>query len=290
MSHGRYLSVARSRLIHDVRCIGCHYHLRGLDPTGNCPECGVAIPQSIAARDRPGPFGDLISHLCSTFLLLPMCLLALFVAEWDRGLLLGGCALFLALARYFTVQNIQSTASLSRWPGLARAFVALRAVFVAEIVAATLLAVTAIYLLLTTTGPLELEQVVRQLSIPGTPWAIAALASVIPLVWFTFELATALRSRQWTAVIVGAATLATAAGVFMILLHLPQHWPFGRIAPSTTTNLMIAMLVTFAIAVLIVMIATVELESIANVEARNAAETLATRAASGDDASSRRAA
>lgn len=33
-------------LIHDILCIGCGYNLRGLEPSGRCPECGLAIADS----------------------------------------------------------------------------------------------------------------------------------------------------------------------------------------------------------------------------------------------------
>jgi hypothetical protein len=38
----------------DVHCSRRHYNLRGLQPTGRCPECGSAIPLSILALDRSG--------------------------------------------------------------------------------------------------------------------------------------------------------------------------------------------------------------------------------------------
>ena len=34
----------------ELRCAGCDYALRGLDPAGRCPECNHAIAESIAAH------------------------------------------------------------------------------------------------------------------------------------------------------------------------------------------------------------------------------------------------
>lgn len=37
----------------DVACIGCDYNLRGLRPSGNCPECGEPIRRSLRLRRTP---------------------------------------------------------------------------------------------------------------------------------------------------------------------------------------------------------------------------------------------
>ncbi len=33
-------------LVHDILCIGCGYNLRGLEPSGRCPECGLSVADS----------------------------------------------------------------------------------------------------------------------------------------------------------------------------------------------------------------------------------------------------
>ena len=39
-------SGAISRIDHDLSCVGCNYNLRGLAPSGRCPECNAAISES----------------------------------------------------------------------------------------------------------------------------------------------------------------------------------------------------------------------------------------------------
>ncbi|NOT02453.1 MAG: hypothetical protein HOP29_17750 [Phycisphaerales bacterium] len=56
----------------DLPCAKCAYNLRGLSPTGQCPECGAGIPASIAEYEprhgNPEDFGVdrllYIAHLC----------------------------------------------------------------------------------------------------------------------------------------------------------------------------------------------------------------------------------
>ncbi len=46
------------RLDHSIGCLRCGYDLRGLDPAGDCPECGLTIEHSLVspavARSGPG--------------------------------------------------------------------------------------------------------------------------------------------------------------------------------------------------------------------------------------------
>lgn len=43
---------ATTMLATDTACVQCGYNLRGLDPAGNCPECGLAIAKSIGEELR----------------------------------------------------------------------------------------------------------------------------------------------------------------------------------------------------------------------------------------------
>ena len=45
-------AAGESEIPDDLRCAGCDYALRGLDPTGRCPECNHPIAESIAADAR----------------------------------------------------------------------------------------------------------------------------------------------------------------------------------------------------------------------------------------------
>src|SRR4051812_1996957 len=40
------------QLIADVPCLRCRYNLRGLDPPGQCPECGHLVHVSVLAWDE----------------------------------------------------------------------------------------------------------------------------------------------------------------------------------------------------------------------------------------------
>ena len=57
----RPTSVPAPALAEDVPCVGCGYNLRGLDPSGRCPECGMSLHISIVRhrkRRRPPPPPD----------------------------------------------------------------------------------------------------------------------------------------------------------------------------------------------------------------------------------------
>ncbi|MDX1681765.1 MAG: hypothetical protein R3336_01480 [Phycisphaeraceae bacterium] len=47
-----------------VQCFDCDYPLRGLPPTGDCPECGRPIPDTLKYQPRP-EIADWLDHLTS---------------------------------------------------------------------------------------------------------------------------------------------------------------------------------------------------------------------------------
>jgi hypothetical protein len=84
----------------DVPCAGCGYNLRGLAPTGRCPECGKAVQVSILRRraKRPRPPPD---------------------PRWARDVVEGAAASLVAfglLAVIGVVPNAWTTTPYSRLP------------------------------------------------------------------------------------------------------------------------------------------------------------------------------
>lgn len=106
-------SGAVSRIDHDLSCAGCNYNLRGLAPSGRCPECNAAISQSrevAVGRLTPEWTAQLTEarNQTATGVFLCAALGTLFALRaalddpqgpwWSAAVLVGLCASCIALA------------------------------------------------------------------------------------------------------------------------------------------------------------------------------------------------
>jgi hypothetical protein len=71
---------------HQLRCIDCNYDLTGLQPSGKCPECGMAIQLSVEKGTKKWwqermPF--LVLSFAGAYILALLFYLLLFKFEWD---------------------------------------------------------------------------------------------------------------------------------------------------------------------------------------------------------------
>lgn len=76
----------------DVACVGCGYNLRGLEPGGKCPECGLDISRSLHGDQLVYSSGEYLAALCRGIRLIFVALIArvlIIVVGIVVGLLIG---------------------------------------------------------------------------------------------------------------------------------------------------------------------------------------------------------